>query len=148
MLVFKGHPHTELVFVMVLIPVMMNSLMFWVQDAFLKGDKHLDARRLEQEAALRRERLERREKNYNFGKGNAQVEAAADQLEMDESEDEFGNVVIKKRIARQIEEGVYGLDDEPFHIASQSDQLRQGSIVELHNDLDAMDEDEFDRIID
>ena len=85
--------------------------MFWVQDAFLKGDKHLDARRVEQEAARRRERMERRDKMYNFGKGNAQVQAAADQLEQSESEDEFGNVVIKKRIARQIEEGVYGVDD-------------------------------------
>ena len=69
--VFNGHPKTELVVVMVFVPVTINSLMFWVQDAFLKGDKHLDARRLEQEAKRRRERQERREKMYNMGKGNA-----------------------------------------------------------------------------
>ena len=44
---------------------------------------------------------------YNMGNNNAKVAAAEEQLG-DESEDEFGNVVIKKRINRQIEEGVYG----------------------------------------
>ena len=47
-----------------------------------------------------------------MGKGNAMVEAAKDQLEQSESEDEFGNVVIKKRINRQIEQGVYNLDND------------------------------------
>jgi hypothetical protein len=46
---------------------------------------------------------------YNMGKGNANVDAAAEHLS-EVSEDEFGNVVIKKRINRQIEEGVYGVD--------------------------------------
>ena len=45
--VFKEHPKLELIVVMVFIPVVLNSTMFWVQDAFLKGDKHLDARKIE-----------------------------------------------------------------------------------------------------
>lgn len=45
--VFEGHPKLELMVVMVILPFTMNSLMFWVQDAFLKGDKHLDARKAE-----------------------------------------------------------------------------------------------------
>ena len=65
----------------------------------MKGDKHLDARRLEQEEKRRRERKERREKMYNMGKGNVKVDAAADELS-EFSEDEFGNVVIKKRMNR------------------------------------------------
>ena len=44
---------------------------------------------------------------YNMGNNNAKVAAAEEQLS-EVSEDEFGNVVIKKRINRQIEEGMYG----------------------------------------
>ena len=64
-----------------------------------------------------------------MGKGNAQVQAAADQLEQSESEDEFGNVVIKKRMNSQIEEGVYGVDDE-FQPLESDSVHRKGSIVE------------------
>ena len=67
---FKGHPKLELIVVMIFIPVTINSLMFWVQDGFLKGDKHLDARRLEQEAIARRLRKERRERLFNMGMKN------------------------------------------------------------------------------
>ena len=44
---FKGSPKLELVVVMIIIPVTLNSLMFWVQDSFLKGDKHMDKRKQE-----------------------------------------------------------------------------------------------------
>jgi len=39
---FHGHPQMELVFVMVVVPVTLNSLQYWVQDNFLKGniEKH------------------------------------------------------------------------------------------------------------
>lgn len=145
LIMFKGHPKLELIVVMVFIPFTLNSAMFWVQDAFLKGDKHLDARKIEQEELRRIARAERREKMYNMGKGNANVDAAA--IELDEvSEDEFGNVVIKKRINRQIEEGVYGVDDDESQ--SLSHKKRAGSIIELHDDLNAVDEDAFDKIID
>ena len=78
LIVFQGHPKLELIVVMVFIPFTLNALMFWIQDAFLKGDKHLDARRAEQEERRRREREERREKMYNMGKGNINVDAAED----------------------------------------------------------------------
>ena len=84
-----------------------------------------------------------------MGRGNAAVEAAKDQLEQSESEDEFGNVVIKKRINRQIEEGVYNMDNDEFIPFGQAGpKVRKSSIVEMHNDLEKVDEDEFDRIID
>lgn len=38
---FQGHPELELFVVMVLIPVSFNSIQFWIQDTFLKGDKHI-----------------------------------------------------------------------------------------------------------
>ena len=79
---FKGHPKLELIVVMIIIPVTLNSLMFWVQDSFLKGDKHMDKRKLEQEEIRRQKAKERRERMYNFGKGNTTVNAA--QFEMTE----------------------------------------------------------------
>lgn len=39
-----GHPQLELFVVMVVIPVSFNSIQFWVQDNFLKGDKHIKSR--------------------------------------------------------------------------------------------------------
>ena len=134
-----GHEKLELVIVMIIIPAIVNSFVLWVQDNFLKGDKHLDARRAEQEAKRRAEREERREKNYNMGKGNVNVEAAAEQLS-EVSEDEYGNIVIKKRINRQIEEGMYGADPEVALV-------KRASLYEANNDLDAVDSDEFDRIL-
>ena len=120
--------------------------MFWVQDSFLKGDKHLEKRRAEQAEIRRLKREERMEKMYNMGKGNVNVEAAAEQLS-EMSEDEFGNVVIKKRVARQIEEGVYGADNQDPSDLMLLEPVRRQSLVEVHNDLDAVDPDEFDRII-
>lgn len=40
----QGSPELELLVVMVLIPVTVNSVQFWIQDSFLKGDKHIDTR--------------------------------------------------------------------------------------------------------
>lgn len=39
-----GNPQLELVVVMVVIPVSFNSIQFWVQDNFLKGDTHISKR--------------------------------------------------------------------------------------------------------
>lgn len=36
---FKGYPQIELVMVMVFIPLVLNSLIFWITDSFLKSDK-------------------------------------------------------------------------------------------------------------
>lgn len=74
LIVFKGHPKMELIVVMIFVPFLFNSIMFWIQDAFLKGDKHLDARKAEQEAERRRLREER----CNMGAGNRKVEAAGE----------------------------------------------------------------------
>ena len=41
----KGHPQLEIVVVMMFVPLLFNSIILWVQDAFLKGDKHADERR-------------------------------------------------------------------------------------------------------
>lgn len=84
---FKDHPKLELVVVMVFLPSIFQSLMFWIQDAFLKGDKHMDARRIEQEEKRRQERAARRELNYNMGKGNLNVQAAADMVSDHSEED-------------------------------------------------------------
>jgi len=58
---------------MIIIPFSSTALIFWIQDSFLKGDKHLDERRLEQELLRKKLARERRERMYNFGKGNKQV---------------------------------------------------------------------------
>ena len=50
----KGHPQLEIVIVMMFVPLTFNSIILWVQDAFLKGDKHADARRIAQEAYRKR----------------------------------------------------------------------------------------------
>ena len=76
--IFHNQPKLELIVVMVILPTIFNTLIFWIQDLFLKGDKHLDERKLEQEAIKRAERAKRRELNYNFGKGNEKVAAAQD----------------------------------------------------------------------
>ena len=51
-----------------------------------------------------------------MGKDNPEVKAAQEQLS-EVSEDDDGNIVIKKRMHRQIEEGVYGKpEDDEFAI--------------------------------
>ena len=82
---------------------------------------------------------------YNMGKGNVEVEAAADQLS-EVSEDEFGNVIIKKRMNRQIEEGMYGKGaGGDFEFEWERQMSRNGSI---NAGFDEVDEDAFDQIID
>lgn len=38
---FEGNPALKLTFVMVLLPLILNSIQYWVQDNFLSGDKIL-----------------------------------------------------------------------------------------------------------
>lgn len=47
----------QLITVMIVIPVTFNSVMFWIQDAYLKGDKHYRARIAREMEAKRLERL-------------------------------------------------------------------------------------------
>ena len=42
----KGHQQLEIIVVMMIVPLIINSIILWVQDAFLKGDKHAEERRL------------------------------------------------------------------------------------------------------
>ena len=37
----EGNPELKLIFVMILIPLILNSIQYWVQDNFLSGDKIL-----------------------------------------------------------------------------------------------------------
>jgi small-conductance mechanosensitive channel len=41
---FQGSPQIELLFVMVLIPLSLNSVQYWIQDSFLQGNKHMEER--------------------------------------------------------------------------------------------------------
>lgn len=41
----RGHQELEIVVVMMFVPLIFNSIILWVQDAFLKGDKHAEERR-------------------------------------------------------------------------------------------------------
>jgi len=43
--VFKGHVNIELVFVMMIIPFVLNSLQYWIQDNFLQGTEFIQAQK-------------------------------------------------------------------------------------------------------
>lgn len=38
---FEGNPRMELIFVMVVLPLSLNSVQYWIQDNFLMGTKHM-----------------------------------------------------------------------------------------------------------
>ena len=42
LIVFEGHPQLELVFVMIIIPFISNSIVLWITDSFLKNDKETE----------------------------------------------------------------------------------------------------------
>jgi len=72
--VFDGYPRLELIVVMVIIPVTFNSMLYWVTDFFLKGDKHIENRKSKQEKEeLERLRLleEKRKKEEELAKRKA-----------------------------------------------------------------------------
>ena len=39
--IFDGHPNIELIFVMMIVPFVLNSFQYWVQDNFLKGTEYI-----------------------------------------------------------------------------------------------------------
>ena len=41
---FEGNPRMELLFVMIIIPLTLNSIQYWVQDNFHQGNKHMEER--------------------------------------------------------------------------------------------------------
>ena len=40
--IFDGHPNWELTFVMIIVPFILNSLQYWIQDNFLKGTDYIN----------------------------------------------------------------------------------------------------------
>lgn len=50
----RGHQELEIIVVMMIVPLIFNCIILWVQDAFLKGDKHAEERRIAQENYRRR----------------------------------------------------------------------------------------------
>jgi hypothetical protein len=42
LLPLSGHPQLELIAVMIIIPLVLNSLVFWITDSFLKNDKEVE----------------------------------------------------------------------------------------------------------
>jgi hypothetical protein len=54
----EDDPELELVIVMILVPIVGNSFLYWIQDNFLKGDTHMDKRKAAQiQAEKERQRL-------------------------------------------------------------------------------------------
>ena len=130
---------------MIFIPVTATSLVFWIQDSFLKGDKHMDQRRIEQEELRKKLARERRERLYNMGQSNKQVNMAENEV-TEESQDEDGNIIIKKKksINRQIEEGLYLIQDEDYNPDGSFHQA--AAVGQGMDDLD-YDPDAFDQLI-
>ena len=53
----QSSPELQLIVVMIIIPTCCNAVLFWVQDAYLKGDKHYKARIAREMELKRLERL-------------------------------------------------------------------------------------------
>ena len=79
----RKHPELEIVVVMLFVPLCFNAIILWVQDAFLKGDKHADERIL----AQKRYRA-RWEKIHDMRREHAEPSAHG-KFEDNEGEDEF-----------------------------------------------------------
>ena len=110
---FEGNPRLELVVVMIAIPVSLNSVQFWVQDNFLKGDKHIEKRKEAQTAAWFAFRAEAM-KAEELDKHREEYKEKYD--EVDNSEESFVLVVDKpnysKSLSRTIEEGVFNITEK------------------------------------
>ena len=92
--------------VMIIIPLTFNAIQFWIQDSFLKGDDHVEER---QKGQLEYRR--RMTEMYNLRRSRISEPGASDFSESES--DQYGAVVIrpnyKKRLTRQIDEGVFNL---------------------------------------
>jgi STIMATE family len=90
---FKGNPRLELLFVMVVLPLSLNSAQYWMQDNFLMGNKHMEER-AERLAELEQFRMV----ENDFVMVDPDAEGRAIEKEN-----------VKQRLNRQIEEGVYNI---------------------------------------
>ena len=108
----NGHPELEIIVVMLFVPMICNAIILWVQDAFLKGDKHADDR-----AAAQMKYRRRWEKVHDLRREHADPDAHM-KFEDNEGEDEFVLIDESKHkpkpLIRQIEEGVYNIKKEDY----------------------------------
>ena len=108
-----------------IIPLVFTAIILWIQDAFLKGDKHAEERRVAQERFRKRW-----EKIHDMRREHA-APGAFYQFQDKEGEDEF--VLIdesspkQKSLIRQIEEGVYNIKKEDYDPNGNLSQQRRRS---------------------
>ena len=114
---FKGNPKMELLFVMIVLPVTLNSiqvmlptslltyLQYWIQDNFLQGNKYIEERA---------ERLAQLEKFRIVGDDFVLIDPDME--------------IRPSRLNRQIEEAIYNIKPEDY---KEDGELREpGDIVE------------------
>ena len=102
----RGHPQMQLLVVMILIPVSFNSIMFWVQDGYLKGDKHYKARVAKEMEAKRLERLRQAELSR---RRVIAMQRDLNDFSDKSSENSFVDIQFKGRLIEQIEDGIYNI---------------------------------------
>jgi len=100
---FAGNPRLELLFVMVIVPLSLNSLQYWIQDNFLMGNKHM---------VERAERLAQLE----------QFRMVENDFVMVDPENEDRRNAPQKGLNRVIEEGVYNIKPEDYNEAGELKQ--------------------------
>lgn len=104
---FQGSPQLELLFVMVLLPLSLNSVQYWIQDSFLQGNKHMEERA---------ERLAQLE----------QFRMVEHDFVMVDPENEDRRLQVKKGLNRMIEEGIYNIKPEDYNDQGELKELVSG----------------------
>lgn len=111
---FAGNPRMELIFVMVVLPLILNSVQYWVQDNFLQGTKHM---------VERAERLAQLEQ-FKMVEGDfVMVDPSMEDRKIEENQ----------RLNRLIEEGVYNIKPEDYNEEGElkEEALPEGGFVVL-----------------
>jgi hypothetical protein len=101
----QSSPELQLIVVMIIIPTCCNAILFWIQDAYLKGDKHYKARIAKEMEAKRLERLRLAELSRK--------REIAKQRDLQDFEDKSDHSIVdiqfKGRLIEQIEDGIYNI---------------------------------------
>ncbi len=87
----------ELIFVMVILPLTLNSVQYWIQDNFLQGNKHMEERA---ERLAQLDQFEMVEEDF------VKVDPEMEERKRQEAADEL---LRSKGLNRQIEEAVYNI---------------------------------------
>lgn len=95
---FEGNPKMELIFVMVIVPLTLNSIQYWVQDSFLMGEKHMKERA---------ERLAELEQFKMVENDFVMVDPFMEDRKIAEA--------FPPRLNRQIEEAAYNIKPEDYN---------------------------------